>query len=239
MTATQQVDWKKYILAFVISAAVFLSAISLSNYFNNKKLDELSAIQDNISIDLLSSETQYSLLGTLDCSQVSPSSVLSDQLNDLSKKIEYSDSTIGSSNQLTHLKESYSLLEIKDYLLMRELTSRCGQKSVFILYFYTTNDSCSDCVKQGYVLTALREKYPALRVYSFDYGLNLSAVETLIKIYGIKDTELPALVSDKQVYTGFQSVEDIEKLIPKLKDTLPKTPTTTQTVPATIQMTGQ
>lgn len=68
-------------------------------------------------------------------------------------------------------------------------------KSVFVLYFYKTDD-CTDCEKQGYALTALREKYPGLRVYSFDYGLNLSAIETLIRIYKIKDTELPALVQE-------------------------------------------
>ncbi len=63
-------------------------------------------------------------------------------------------------------------------------------------------------------------------MYSFDYGLNLSAVETLIKIYGIEDTKLPALVSDGNVYTGFHSVADIEKLIPMLKDTLKVQPAT-------------
>ena len=103
----------------------------------------------------------------------------------------------------------------------------CGQKSVFVLYFYTTSDNCSECVKQGYALTALKEKYPALRVYSFDYGLKLSAIETLEKIYHIKDTELPAMVSYGNVYTGFHSVEDVEKLIPKLKDTLPVATSTT------------
>ena len=108
----EQIDWKKYLIAFFISATVFIGAITLSNYFNNRKLDSLGTIQENISIDLLSSETQYALLGTLDCSQISPSSMLSDQLNDLSKKIEYSDNAIGKSDELTRLKESYSLLEI-------------------------------------------------------------------------------------------------------------------------------
>ena len=117
---------------------------------------------------------------------------------------------------------------------MKELTSRCGQKSVFILYFYTSAANCSDCVKQGYVLTDLRAKYPALRVYSFDYSLNLSAIETLEKIYGIKDTELPAIVSGSKVYTGFHSEEDIEALIPSLKSTLPPvTPPTTTSGKAT------
>lgn len=219
-------DWKKYLIVFFITLTLFLLALYASNIFTNRKLNELKTIQDNISIDILSSETQYSLLDELDCSQVSPNSLLSDELNDLSKKIEYSEDNIGPSDQLTQLKESYSLLEIKDYLLMKELAQRCGQKSVFVLYFYTTSQNCSECVKQGYALTALKEKYPLLRVYSFDYGLNLSAIETLEKIYNIKDTLLPAMVSDGQVYTGFHSVEDIETLIPKLKSTLTATSTT-------------
>ena len=219
-TGPRNIDWRKYVIVFFITLSLFLLALYLSNVLSNKKLTELKTIQDNISIDLLSSETQYSLLNDLDCSQVSPNSVLSDELNDISKKIEYSDNNLDKSEQLTQLKESYSLLEIKDYLLMKELANRCGQKSVFVLYFYTTSDNCSECVKQGYALTSLKEKYPGLRVYSFDYGLNLSAIETLEKIYDIKDTELPAMVSSGKVYTGFHSVEDIEKVIPTLKDML-------------------
>jgi len=212
-------SWVKYVLVLLITAGLFATVFYVSSVLTNKKLDQLSAIQSNISTDILSSETQYALLGELDCSQVT-NSVLSDQLNDLSKKIEYLETSTGKSEELTELEKQYSLLEIKDYLLMKEITNRCGQKSVFILYFYTTSDNCSECVKQGYVLTDLREKYPALRVYSFDYGLNLSAVSTLIKIYNIEDTKLPALVSAGKVYTGFHSVEDIENLIPSLKDTL-------------------
>ena len=216
----EKTHWTKYVVVFLITALIFGTVFFLSDMLTNKKLDQLKDIQDSISIDLLSSETQYQLLGNLDCSQVTPSSILSDELNDLSKKITYSEDNIGASAQLTQLKESYSLLEIKDYLLMKELSDRCGQKSVFILYFYTTSQNCSECVKQGYALTDLKDKYPALRVYSFDFGLNLSAVETLEKIYGIKDTELPAIVSDGKVYTGFHTVEDMETLIPKLKSTL-------------------
>jgi hypothetical protein len=218
-TQTQPVHRSKYAIVLLITAGIFATVFYVSSALTDRKLNELNAIQNNIAIDILSAETQYSLLGELDCSQVT-TTVLSDQLNDLSKKIEYLENSSGKSDELTQLEKQYSLLEIKDYLLMKAITNRCGQKSVFVLYFYTTSENCSECVKQGYVLTALREKYPALRVYSFDYGLNLPAVDTLEKIYHIKDTELPAMVSNSQVYTGFHSVEDIESLIPKLKDTL-------------------
>ncbi len=214
-------NWRKYFSVLLITIGIFLTVFYISDTLTNKKMSELSDIQNNIAIDLLSAETQYSLLGEVDCSQVT-STVLSDQLNELSTKIEHLESSSGKSDELTQLEKQYSLLEIKDYLLMKAITSRCGHKSVFILYFYTTSENCSECVKQGYVLTELRDKYPALRVYSFDYGLDLSAVSTLIKMYKVKDTELPALVSGGKVYTGFKSVEDIEKLIPALKATLKK-----------------
>lgn len=220
-TPNHKIDRSKYVIVFLITLGLFLTVFYISNTLSNRKLSEINTIQDNISIDLLSSETQYALLGELDCDAIS-STVLSQELNELSAKIEYTESNIGKTDELVRLKKLYSLLEIKDYLLMKEVTKRCGQQSVFVLYFYTTSENCSECVKQGYVLTALREKYPALRVYSFDYGLNLSAIQTLIDIYNIEDTKLPAIVTDRKVYTGYKSVEDIEKLIPKLKDTLPK-----------------
>ena len=48
--------------------------VMLSNYFGNKKIDQLKTIQDKISIDILSSETQFSLLSELSCKNISDSS---------------------------------------------------------------------------------------------------------------------------------------------------------------------
>jgi hypothetical protein len=94
--------------------------------------------------------------------------------------------------------------------------------SVFVLYFYTTESNCAECTKQGYVLTALREKYPEFRVYSFDYNIDLSAVKTLISIYDVEDTKLPAMVINGKLVTGFKNVEEVEKMLPALKDLLPE-----------------
>jgi glutaredoxin len=78
------------------------------------------------------------------------------------------------------------------------------------LYFYTTDENCSDCKKQGIVLSTLRENYPTLRVYSFDYSTDLSAVKAMLQIYKIEDTKLPALVLDDEVMTGFRTIEELE-----------------------------
>jgi hypothetical protein len=208
-------DWKKYVIVLFITLTIFISGLWVSNYLSNKKIDQLKSIESKISLDLMSSETQFSLLQELSCKDVS-TTVLSSELNNLADKISYSENNIGSEDvDVISLKKYYSLLEIKDYLLMKKITERCGQKSIFILYFYK-NDNCNDCTKQGYVLTALREKYPNLRVYSFDYNLDLSAIRAMISIYKVKDN-LPAIVINGKVYNGLQTVEEIEKTFPELE----------------------
>ena len=99
---------------------------------------------------------------------------------------------------------------------MQQITERCNEKLFSILYFYTTANNCSECVKQSYVLTELRATYPELRVYSFDYNLDLSALRALVSIYGVEDTKLPALIVGDEMVTGFRSIEEIEAMLPEL-----------------------
>ncbi len=208
-------DWKKYVIVLFITSTIFIGGLWASNYFNSKKIDQLKSIEDKISVDLMSSETQFSLMQELSCKDVS-TTVLSSELNSLAEKISFSENNIGNDDSnVVSLKKYYSLLEIKDYLLMKEITQRCGQKSIFILYFYK-NDKCDDCTKQGFVLTSLREKYPNLRVYSFDFNLDLSAIKAMTSIYKVPDS-LPALVINGKVYSGFQTIEEIEKTFPQLE----------------------
>lgn len=244
MNNHQNIDWKKYLIVFFITVTLFGSALYISDHLNNKRIDQLNADAAQISLDILSSETQFSLLEELSCKDIS-TTVLSSELNSLADKITYSEDNIGNTNtDVITLKKSYSLLEIKDYLLMKKITERCGEKSIFVLYFYN-NDNCTECTKQGYVLTSLREKYPNLRVYSFDYNLDLGAIRSMISIYKVPD-QLPALVINGKVYSGFQSVEDIEKTFPQLqtikkKETPKTTPKPINTIkdPATEVPVGQ
>ena len=210
------IDWKKYILVFFITLALFMSAFYLSDFLGNKKIEDVKNIQDKVATDILASETKFALLEELSCKDVD-NTFLSEELGELAGKIEYSEQNIsGSKDEILSLKRYYSLLEIKDYLLMKKVRERCGLKSIFVFYFYSDKDQCEDCEKQGYVLTMLREKYPDFRIYSFDYNLDLSAIQALISIYKIKN-ELPAIVINRKVYNGFQTIEDIEKNLPDLE----------------------
>jgi hypothetical protein len=206
------IDWKKYLIVLLITLGLFLTALYLSNYFSSKKLNQLKSIQDSISIDILSSETQFSLLSELSCKNVSDS-VLSSELNELGQKLEWGQKNIGTTDEVSYLKKYYALLQIKDYLLMKKISDRCGTKSAFILYFYTNALNCTECERQSIVLSTLRYRYPELRVYSFDYSTDLSAVKAMLDIYKIEDTKLPALVINDNVLTGFHPIEELDKTI--------------------------
>ncbi|MBP9748436.1 MAG: hypothetical protein KBD17_02330 [Candidatus Pacebacteria bacterium] len=220
----ENLNWKKYFIVLLITGTLFVTAIFLSNYLGDRKINELKYIQDKIAIDILSSETQFSLLSELSCKNISDS-VLRGELGELGDKLEWSQNNLGNAEEVTYLRKYYSLLQIKDYLLTKRISERCKVKSAFILYFYTDRDNCTECERQSIVLTALRAKYPELRVYSFDYSTELSAVEAMLQIYKIKDTVLPALVIDGDVLTGFQGIEELEANIKesfKLQETEPK-----------------
>ena len=209
-------DSRKYIVAFLITALIFGTAILASSFLTDKKINDVRDIENRVALDILSSETQFALLAETSCRDIGPG-FLSKELGPLGERLTYAENQSGFSEEdVESLKRSYFLLEIKDYLLMKRLTEKCGIKPTFILYFYGTKDSCDDCEKMGYALTALRDKYPDLRVYSFDYYYDLGAIDTLVSIYKVKPT-LPAIIVNGEPYYGLQTVEELEENIPALK----------------------
>ena len=220
--------WQKYILAFIITAAIFITAFYIASKIDAQRIADIRAAQESVSIDILSSETQYELLGNLDCKTISQNPVLSSELNSLASRLSVAENNLGTNNaEVTQLKKQYALLEIKDYLLMERVSQRCHVKPVFILYFYSNAGDCKDCANTGDVLTYLRTKYPGLRVYSFDYNMSLSAVRTLISLRGLTG-ELPAfIINDRDPVYGFKTLEQIQTLIPELRTMSTTTATST------------
>jgi hypothetical protein len=226
---TRAARWGSYLIAFFITALIFATALYASNYFNNQRINDIRATQDDISTDILSLETQFDLLEEHSCSDVAENTILPSELSSLGNQLSYLEAQGGSANQseVTRLKRLYSLLEIKDYILMKQIAAKCNLKPVFILYFYSNKGDCTTaCEDQGYVLTSLSETYPQLRVYSFDYNLDVGALQTLISIDEVANT-MPALVINGKTYYGFQSISDIQKILPQLA-TLQKSATSTK-----------
>jgi len=208
----------KYALTFVITIVIFAVIFYINNLFENQRVNNVKAIQDQISLDILSSETQFDLLKDASCKSLD-GSILTQEINSLANKLSYLESTSNGqpSAEVIYLKKYYSLLQIKDFLLMQQLSEKCSTKPISVLYFYGKKADCPDCEKMGFVLTYLRETYPQLRIYSFDTTLDLSAINTLKSMYKISLTKLPAVVYKDDSYVGFRSIEEMKEIIPMLK----------------------
>lgn len=210
--------WQKYILAFIITAAIFATAFYVAQRIDARRIADIRATEDSISIDILSTETQFDLLGNLDCKTIAENPVLSDQLNGLASRLSIAEQNLGSTNsEVVQLKQQYSLLEIKDYLLLQQIAQKCATKPVFVLYFYSNAGDCPDCSRTGEELSYLRQQYPGLRVYSFDYNLDLSALRTLIALQKLNGP-LPAfIINNRAPVYGFKTLDELQSLIPELQ----------------------
>lgn len=204
------------LIALGITIALIGTVAYTVSYLNSVRVAELSAIEDKLAIDILSLDTQFTLLTAAPCDSSASSTTLTSELNTLGTRLAYAESQLGSENlQVVRLKDQYSLLEIRDYLITKQLAAACGAKPpVTVLYFYSNAGDCPDCDKAGYALSYLRDTYPSLRVYSFDYNLDLGALKTLITVTKVKNS-LPAFIIGEKQYYGFTSLTDLEKQFPK------------------------
>lgn len=203
------------LIALGITIALMGTIAYTVNYLNTARVAELSTIENQLAIDTLSLDTQFSLLETAPCDSVASSTTLISSLADLGNRLSYTENQLGTDNpQVLRLKQHYSLLEIRDYLITKQLATACRTKPVTVLYFYSNAGDCADCDKAGYALSYLHDTYPSLRVYSFDYNLDLGALQTFISINKVK-RDLPAFIINDKQYYGFTSLSNLEKQFPK------------------------
>src|SRR3989338_9852442 len=107
-----RVELKKYLYAFLITSAIFGTALYIGNFFSDKKINEIKKTESQISLNILSSETQFALLGELSCPEAR-NSMLSQELNSLGEKLDYGEEKFGTNDEdFISLKKYYSLLEI-------------------------------------------------------------------------------------------------------------------------------
>lgn len=209
---------QRYLYTFIITLAIFFFALWLSNSFSERKIQSLRDLESQISLNILSVETRFSLLQKTSCEHITDKkdsdAGFNKDLNDLTLRVKSLENQLGYYNEdVISLKKYYSLLQIKDYLLTKEYHDRCKQDTVSILYFHDVN--CIECSNQSIILDKIVSEYPEIRVYYFDKTTNTPALDTLMSVFKIEST--PSLVIDDKMYEGYQDVEKIESYIPQIK----------------------
>ena len=196
------------LLALIITALLIGTVIYAVRYLDKQRVVQLDDLQSRLATDTLSVETQFALLESAPCQDLTEGNTLSQEVSSLGDRLAFAESQLGAKNaQVIALKEQYTLLEIRDYLLAKRLVETCKVKPTVVLYFYSNEPgACTDCDRASYTLSYLHSLNPNLRVYSFDYNLDLGALKTLISVEKVKP-EFPAFVIDNKLTYGFTDVD--------------------------------
>lgn len=203
------------LIALAITIAILGTILFAFEYLNRQRIEELRAIEDQLSTDTLSIETQFALLADAPCEAFTGGNILSQELSGLGDRLAVTEERAGTNDpEVLRLKERYTLLQIRDYLLTKRLAETCDIEPVIALYFYSNAGDCENCDRAGAALSYLRQTYPTLRVYSFDYHLDLAALQTFIAVQKV-DERFPAFVIEGKRSYGFTDLEDFQKSFPK------------------------
>ncbi|HWH16489.1 MAG TPA: hypothetical protein VNU25_02830 [Candidatus Paceibacterota bacterium] len=204
------------ILALAITVAIIGTIVAAINQLDRQRIAELDAIQTQLATDTLSIETQFALLEEAPCEDLSVGSELTQEVSSLGDRLGATEARLGSDNQeVIRLKKQYTLLQIRDYLLTKRLAETCDVEPVIALYFYSNEEgACESCDRASYALSYLRQTYPGLRVYSFDYNLDLGALKTLVAVERVEE-RFPAFVIEGTRSYGFEDLESFQERFPE------------------------
>lgn len=236
MLEGKKLNWKKQLFVFFITIIIFGAGFALSNFLAEQRMQEVSGMQNDLRIDILSLETQFSILTQAPCENLNEST-LTEELYNISRRLATMGTTLGRDNpEFIRLKKFYSILEIKHWLLLKRAAKDCDLNMASVIYFYKEKSECSKCEDQGYILTYFRKEYPEqLRVYSFDYGLDLSALEALKSTYSLKEN-LPIIIINDEPFYGFKTKKELENILSEYIEI--EKPTTTSTSSTSTEATS-
>lgn len=200
---------KKYLITFFITSTIFLSAFFVSDRVSNSRVEQLNNVQEKISLNILATETRFALLENSSCENVFEGSPLeigiTRDLNQLVTRIKFLENELGSDNEdVVILKRRYTLLQMKDFLLVQELGKRCDYTVATVLYFHAPD--CGDCRNQSIVLDQIRSENSYVRVYWMDTSIEEGTLGTLERLYDVQ--EYPTLVLGEENYPGFTSYDE-------------------------------
>ena len=108
--------------------------------------------------------------------------------------------------EVQSLKREYSVMQLRDYLLFRQIAGQCGRINQ-VIFFYT-NVACQDCVEQGQILREFKREHPEVLVYTFDVDIGTPVVSALLSAYNINS--YPALLVNGRVVQGKKTGTELQ-----------------------------
>ncbi len=213
----RKISWMMYLTALVVSILIFslgiLLGIQISQQATSQLRGDLEKLQlQSREIELLTL-LQSDLLANNSkelCSIYSEQlKRFGDQTAEYGERLVELESKRGSSDpEAKQLRFEYSIMELRDFMLIKQTNENCGARISTILFFFS-NENCPDCTKQVLALREIKNQRQEVQIYHLDMGLDAAIIMAFEKIYDVE--KVPSLVVNGKTYEGFQSKNDILK----------------------------
>jgi len=207
----RKISWNKYTSVFLMTFLIFVIGVLLSQTLSSKTSEEILQTQKEIRNYLLSLNLQSEIALEYIC-EVDIFEMTKDKVR-LGQQIETLEANLGKNNEIVRdLKQDYSLLSIRQWLLVKQFKENCEKDINIIIFFYSNKINQTESESQGYVLDYIYQKYPSdVVIYALDIDEDDPALNVIKIIYKIK--QAPSIVVNEKTFTGFQSKERIETLL--------------------------
>jgi hypothetical protein len=206
----KKISKNKLILALTITFIIFIIGLVIGITITNMKLSNIDRLEKELITDIYAIELQYQILSKDPCNKMIDRAPLTDELYQIAQRLEFMEQNLGETNkEVIRLKNYYSTLQIKHWLIMKEMKKTCNEEISLAIYFYDIKKECNNCPNQGYILTYLRENNDNFYVYALNSKAQNAAIQTLKQLYNITTT--PTIIIDENKLEGFQTKENIIK----------------------------
>lgn len=219
MVIKRKVSRNKYVIALLITFAVFALGLLLGLVIESGRLQVIESQKTKQTLDFNSLQLQYQFIDIFgeekNCNALKKTFEESIQnLENTRKKLEdYLEDSRLNKDQFNLLKREYSLAQIRFWLLTKKTKDICGLEHSIVFYFYADDAQCAKCGDQAYVLTHLKNKF-GINLLNFAFDAQFEdepLIGILTETLGIE--RYPSLIINGEKFAGFTSEETILKEI--------------------------
>lgn len=199
----------RLVSVLLITIVTFLTGIFIGQAISAYNLSEVKNSQDELMSNMAGYELAYTILSKENICTTNFTELQNERAK-LGRGVSDLEERLGSNDRavLTQ-KELYSIYQLREYLLLKEVKVKCNKDDPMILYFYTINQD--DCIAQGHILDAIQSKYNLTTIYAIDYNAKNPAVNIVKGMYNISST--PTLVINENRYDHLMAFKEIENII--------------------------
>lgn len=208
---------KIFVSALFLTVVIFVMGLLLGLVIEGKRVEFIEQADREQKINLESLQLQLLYLSSIEGRESCPAftTALSDHIKETENTRErlekYLTEDMAHESGFSLLKREYIISQLNYWVLARKTRDICESDFVSVLYFYSKK--CPDCENQGFILDYLKKLFgDRLLIFALDKEF---ADENMIKVIAASYNVswVPTIVIEDKVYQGFQSKDQLLKLV--------------------------